>query len=30
MSFAVAMCESDDNLQQVECLVAAGKLEAGL
>jgi hypothetical protein len=31
MSLAVAMWESDDNnLQQVVCLVEAGKLEAGL
>jgi hypothetical protein len=25
-----AMCTSDNNLQQVVCLVASGKLEAGL
>lgn len=30
MSFAAVTRGSDDNLQQVVCLVAAGKLEAGL
>jgi hypothetical protein len=30
MSLAVATWDSDDNLQQVVCLVEAGKLEAGL
>ncbi len=30
MSFVARMCGSDDNLQQVVCLVEAGELEAGL
>jgi hypothetical protein len=30
MNFAAAMCESEDNLQQVTSLIESGKLEAGL
>jgi hypothetical protein len=30
MSFAAEMRESDDNLQQLVCVVESGQLEAGL
>jgi hypothetical protein len=30
MSFSAGICQSDDNMQQVVCLVESGKLEAGL
>jgi hypothetical protein len=30
MNFLQAMCANGDRLQQVVCLVAAGKLESGL